>query len=133
MGSISHLSTEFFKDNVKTDLSKDAEYGIVPCQMAPNLSELALKNLLTQKYEFFISNDKTNLSASVLVNITRVADIVVLPVLQTISGSFVIFFISCAILFIAKSTALFLILGLLLGYLFILRWPELRFIKFSYY
>ena len=43
----------------------------------------------------------------------------VLPVLQMVSGSFVIFFISCAILFIAKSTALFLILGLLLGYLFI--------------
>ena len=84
-----------------------------------DLSELALKNLLAQKFEFFISNDRTNLSASVLVNITRVADIVVLPVLQTISGSFVIFFISCAILFIAKSTALFLVLGLLLGYLFI--------------
>ena len=84
-----------------------------------DLSELALKNLLTQKYEFFIANDRINLSASVLVNITRVADIVVLPVLQMVSGSFVIFFISCAILFIAKSTALFLILGLLLGYLFI--------------
>ena len=84
-----------------------------------DLSELALKNLLTQKYEFFIANDRTDLSASVLVNITRVADIVVLPVLQTISGSFVIFFISCAILFIAKSTALFLVIGLLLGYLVI--------------
>ena len=46
MGSVSHLSTEFFKDNVKTDLSKDAEYGIVPCQMAPNLSELALKEAM---------------------------------------------------------------------------------------
>lgn len=84
-----------------------------------DLSELALKNLLSQKYEFFISNNRTNLSASVLVNITRVADIIVLPVLKMISGSFVIFFVSCAILFIAKSTALFLILGLLLGYLFI--------------
>ena len=84
-----------------------------------DLSDLALKNLLSQKYEFFISNDRNDLSASVLLNITRVADIVVLPVLETISGSFVIFFISCAILFIAKSTALYLVLGLLLGYLFI--------------
>ena len=84
-----------------------------------DLSELALKNLLSQKYEFFISNDRNDLSAAVLVNITRVADIVVLPLLQTISGAFVIFLISCAILFIAKSSALYLVLGLLLGYLII--------------
>ena len=84
-----------------------------------DLSELALKKLLSQKYEFFISNDRNEFSASVLVNITRVADIVVLPVLQTISGAFVIIFISCAILLIAKSTALYLVLGLLFGYLVI--------------
>ena len=84
-----------------------------------DLSGLALKNLLSQKYEFFISNDRNDLSASVLVNTARVADFVVLPILQTISGAFVIFFIACTILFIAKSSALFLVLGLLLGYLII--------------
>ena len=84
-----------------------------------DLSELALKNLLSQKYEFFIDNNNSDLSASVLVNITRVADIVVLPLLQMISGFFVVIFISIAVLAIAKLTALVLIVCLLLGYLFI--------------
>ena len=84
-----------------------------------DLSELALKNLLSQEYEFFIGNNNNDLSASVLVNITRVSDIVVLPVLQTISGFFVITFISIAVLAIAKVTALVLIIGLLFGYLLI--------------
>ena len=84
-----------------------------------DLSELALKNLISQQYEFFIGNNKNNLSASVLVNIKRVSDIVVLPVLQTISGSLIILFVSIAVLAIAKATALFLIIGLLLAYLFI--------------
>lgn len=84
-----------------------------------DLSELALKNLISKQYEFFLINNNSNLSASVLVNINRVSDIVVLPVLQIISGSFIILFVSVAVLVIAKSKALFLILGLLLAYLFI--------------
>ena len=82
-----------------------------------DLSELALKNLLSQEYEFFLGNSNTDLSASVLVNINRVADIVVLPVLQVISGVFIITFISITVLAIAKSTAFFLIIGLLVGYM----------------
>ncbi len=58
-----------------------------------DLSELALKNLLSQEYEFFLGNSNTDISASVLVNINRVSDIVVLPVLQVISGLFIIAFI----------------------------------------
>ena len=84
-----------------------------------DLSELALKNLISKQYEFFLKNNNSNLSASVLVNINNVSDIVVLPVLQIISGSFIILFVSFAVLAIAKATALFLILGLLLAYLFI--------------
>ena len=82
-----------------------------------DLSELALRNLISQEYEFFIGGNKNDLSASVLVNVNRVADVVVLPVLQTISGSFIILFVSIAVLLIAKATALFLIIGLLLAYL----------------
>jgi len=82
-----------------------------------DLSELALKNLISQEYEFFIGSNNNNLSASVLVNVNRVADVVVLPVLQTISGSFIIVFVSVAVLLIAKTTALILIIGLLLAYL----------------
>ena len=81
-----------------------------------DLSEQALKNLLSQEYEYFLGNNNTDLSASVLVNINRVSDIVVLPVLQVISGSFIITFISITVLAIAKSTAFFLIIGLLIGY-----------------
>ena len=84
-----------------------------------DLSELALKNLISKQYEFFLINNNSNLSASVLVNINRVSDIVVLPVLQIISGSFIILFVSFAVLLIAKAKALFLIIGLLLAYLFI--------------
>ena len=82
-----------------------------------DLSELALKNLISQEYEFFIGNNNNDLSASVLVNVNRVADVVVLPVLQTISGSFIILFVSVAVLLIAKAAALFLIIGLILAYL----------------
>ena len=84
-----------------------------------DLSELALKNLISKQYEFFLINNNRNLSALVLVNINRVSDIVVLPVLQIISGSFIILFVSVAVLVIAKAKALFLIIGLLLAYLYI--------------
>lgn len=94
-----------------------------------DLSELAIKKLLSQQYEFFLENKNSDLSASVLININRVSDFVVLPVLQTISGIFVIIFISIAVLFIAKFSALLLILGLLLGYLLISLYitPYIRF------
>ena len=54
-----------------------------------------------------------------MVNINRVSDIVVLPVLQIISGSFIIFiYISCCFNN-CKSESFVLIIGLLLAYLFI--------------
>ena len=59
-----------------------------------DLSEQALKNLLSQEYDFFLRNSNADISASVLVNINRVSDIVVLPVLQVVSGIFIITFIS---------------------------------------
>ncbi len=84
-----------------------------------DLSELAHKNLLSQQYEFFLENNNSELTASVLVNITQVADFVILPVLRSISGIFLIISVSIAVLAIAKLTALTLIIGLLIGYLFI--------------
>ena len=83
------------------------------------LSELALKNLLSQEYEFFIENKNTDISASILVSINRVAENIVLPILKTVSGIFLILLISIAILVIAKINALILILGLLLSFLLI--------------
>ena len=84
-----------------------------------DLSELALKNLLSQEYEFFIENKNTDISASILVSINRVAENIVLPILKTVSGIFLILLISIAILVIAKINALILILGLLLSFLLI--------------
>ncbi len=84
-----------------------------------DLSELALKNLLSQEYEFFIENKNTDLSTSILVSINRVAENIVLPILKTVSGIFSIILISIAILVIAKMSALLLILGLIIGFLLI--------------
>ena len=84
-----------------------------------DLSELALKNLLSQHYEFFIENKSTDLSAKVLLSIERVSEKIVLPILKTVSGLFLIISISIAVLTFAKLPALILILGLLLGFLLI--------------
>ena len=84
-----------------------------------DLSELALKNLLSQEYEFFIENKNTDLSTSIIVSIDRVAENIVLPILKTFSGMFSIILISIAILVIAKISALILILGLIIGFLLI--------------
>ena len=42
MGSLSHLKSQFFADNIQTDYTKDAEYGIVPLEMDHNMSDLVL-------------------------------------------------------------------------------------------
>ena len=84
-----------------------------------DLSEIALKNLLTQDYEFFLGNNQTDLSASVLLIINRVTDSVVLPLIQSLSAALMILLISMTILILAKSIAFLLILGLLAGYMII--------------
>ena len=68
-------------------------------------------------YYFFIENKNTDLSASILLSIHRVAENIVLPILKTVSGMFLIILISTAILVLAKFSALLLIFGLLLGFL----------------
>ena len=98
------LKTKIFK--MKANISRD-------------LSEIALKNLLTQDYEFFLGNNQTDLSASVLLIISRVTDSVVLPLIQSISAALMILLISITILIVAKSIAFLLILGLLAGYMII--------------
>ena len=46
MGSLSHLESDFFKQNVKTDFSKDAEYGIVPLEMDSQMTDIVLKEAM---------------------------------------------------------------------------------------
>ena len=84
-----------------------------------DLSELAQKKLLSQPYEFFLDKKKSDLSSKVLINISRVSEFLVRPILQISSGLCVITFICIAVLFIAKSIALYLIISLLIFYIFI--------------
>ena len=47
-----------------------------------DLSELAQKKLLAQPYEFFLNEKKSDLSSKVLINISRVSEFLVRPILQ---------------------------------------------------
>ncbi len=84
-----------------------------------DLSELAQRKLLAQPYEFFLNKKQSDLSSKVLLNISRVSEFLVKPILQIASGLCVISFICIAVLFIAKSIALYLIISLLTFYIFI--------------
>ena len=84
-----------------------------------DLSELAQRKLLSQPYEFFLDKKKSDLSTKVLINISRVSEFLVRPILQICSGLCVITFICIAILLIAKSIALYIIISLLVFYIFI--------------
>jgi ATP-binding cassette subfamily B protein len=94
-----------------------------------DLSEMAQRKLLAQPYEFFLGNTGANISTMVLINVARVADIVVLPVLQIVSGIFVVLLLSIGVLAVGKLLAVGLIVSLILGYLLIsaLITPFLRF------
>ena len=94
-----------------------------------DLSEMAQRKLLAQPYEFFLGHTGSNISTMVLINVARVADIVVLPVLQIVSGVFVVLLLSIGVLAVGKLLAVGLIVSLILGYLLIsaLITPFLRF------
>lgn len=84
-----------------------------------DLSEMALRNLVAQTYEYFLGQANSDLSAKVLINVARVADIVVLPFLQLLSGFFVIILLSVGILFVGRLVAVALIVSLVVAYLLI--------------
>tara|TARA_B100001989_G_scaffold252918_1_gene236970 strand:+ start:694 stop:2493 length:1800 start_codon:yes stop_codon:yes gene_type:complete len=88
-------------------------------QIFIDLSEIAQRNILSQEYEFFLSQDSENLSSKILLNISRVSEKLIKPILQIVSGFFIVSFIFIAILSFAKSTSFYLIISLVLGYLFI--------------
>lgn len=94
-----------------------------------DLSEMAQSKLLAQPYEFFLGSTNAAISTTVLINIARVADIVVLPVLQIVSGLFVVTLLSIGVLAVGRLLAVVLIGGLIMGYLLLstLITPFLRF------
>lgn len=82
-----------------------------------DLSEMAHHKLLAQPYAYFLGQANSDLSATVLINVARVADVVVLPLLQLISGVFVILLLSLGVLTVGKWIAVTLIVTLVFAYL----------------
>ena len=57
------------------------------------LSNIAQKNVLTQNYEFFLSEKSEDLTSKILLNISRVSEKLIRPILQIVSGIFIVSFI----------------------------------------
>ena len=81
-----------------------------------DLSQVAQRNIFNQKYDFFLTDKSKDISSKIVLNIQRVSEKFVRPVLQIISGSFIVLFIFIAILSFAKISAFYLIIFLVLGY-----------------
>ena len=81
-----------------------------------DLSQIAQRNIFNQNYDFFLTEKSEDISSRVVLNIQRVSEKFVRPVLQIISGFFIVFFIFLAIISFAKIAAFYLVLFLVLGY-----------------
>ena len=81
-----------------------------------DLSELAQRKIFAQPYEFFLNQKGSDLSAKILINISRASEKFIGPILEISSGFFVVLFICFAILIVGKPIALYLIFCLLACY-----------------
>ncbi len=81
-----------------------------------DLSRIAQKKIFSQKYDFFLTEKSEDISSKIILNIQRVSEKFVRPVLQIVSGFFIVLFIFIAILSFAKMAAFYLIIFLVLGY-----------------
>ena len=81
-----------------------------------DLSEIVQKNIFNQKYEFFLSEKSEQLSSKIVLNISRVSEKLIKPIIQIISGIFIVIFIFIAILSFSKANALFLVISLIIGF-----------------
>ena len=59
-----------------------------------DLSQIAQENIFNQKYDFFLTEKSEDISSKVVLNIQRVSEKFVRPVLQIVSGFFIVLFIS---------------------------------------
>ncbi len=82
-----------------------------------DLSKIAQNNVLKQNYEFFLTDNSEDLSSKILLNISRVSEKLIRPILQIVSGVFIVTFIFIAIISFAKITALYLMISLVFSYL----------------
>ena len=81
-----------------------------------DLSKIAQENIFNQKYDFFLTEKSEEISSKIVLNIQRVSEKFVRPVLQIISGLCIVIFIFIAILSFAKISAFYLIVFLVIGY-----------------
>ncbi len=84
-----------------------------------DLSRIAQRNIFSQKYDFFLTEKSEDISSKIILNIQRVCEKFVRPVLQIVSGFFIVLFIFIAILGFAKMAAFYLIIFLVIGYTFL--------------
>ena len=84
-----------------------------------DLSLIAQKNIFNQKYDFFLTEKSEDISSKIVLNMQRVSEKFVRPILQIVSGSFIVLFIFIAILTFAKAAAFYLVLCLVIGYTFL--------------
>ncbi len=84
-----------------------------------DLSQIAQKNIFSQNYDFFLSEKSEEIGSKIVLNIQRVSEKFVRPILQIVSGFFIVLFIFIAILSFAKVSAFYLILFLVIGYTFL--------------
>ena len=57
------------------------------------LTEIAQKNIFSQQYEFFLTDKSEDISSKILLNISRVSEKLIRPILQIVSGLFISSFI----------------------------------------
>ena len=81
-----------------------------------DLSLIAQRNIFEQKYDFFLTDKSKEISSKIVLNIQRVSEKFVRPIIQIVSGTFIVIFIFIAILSFAKIAAFYLIIFLVLGY-----------------
>jgi len=84
-----------------------------------DLSEIAQKKIFNQKYDFFLTEKSEDISSKIVLNLARVSENFIRPIIQIASGICNVFFIFIALTFFSKSNALYLIISLLFGYFLI--------------
>ncbi len=81
-----------------------------------DLSRKIQEKIFNQKYEFFLTDKSEDISTKILLNISRVSEKFIGPILEITSGFFIIIFIFIAIFSFAKINAFILIISLVIGY-----------------
>jgi len=97
------LSLKAIQEKVKTSIWKD-------------LSELAQRKIIMQKYDFFLNKSSSELSTTILVTISRLSGSFLRPLIQLTSSIFVVVLISIALLIITKLKAVYIVLNLIIFY-----------------